>query len=98
MRIRFDMEPLEYGPLTVVIVLRVESESRNRIIGIVVDAVYDVYNIPGEQIKPSPDFGSLADTDFITGLASVEEKMIIVLDVDRMLNFRQLAAMDELTD
>jgi len=92
MRMRFDMEPLEYGPLTVVIVLRVETEGGNRIVGIVVDAVSDVYNIPQEQIKPSPDFGSLVETDFIVGLASVEEKMVIVLDVDSMLDFRQLAA------
>lgn len=96
MRMRFGMEPLEYGPLTVVIVLRVEAETRSRIMGIVVDAVSDVYNIPEEQINPSPDFGGQVDTGFINGLASVEEKMVIVLDVDRMLDFNELAAIGKL--
>ncbi len=96
MRLRFGLPPLEYGPLTVVIVLRVESGSRTRIMGIVVDAVSDVYNLPEERIRPAPDFGGAVESEFITGLAGVEDKMVIVLDVDRLLNSRELAVMDAL--
>ena len=96
MRLRFGLPPLEYGPLTVVIVLRVESGSRTRIMGIVVDAVSDVYNLPEERIRPAPDLGGAVESEFITGLAGVEDKMVIVLDVDRLLNSRELAVMDAL--
>ena len=96
MRLRFGLPPLEYGPLTVVIVLRVESGSRTRIMGIVVDAVSDVYNLPEDRIRPAPDFGGTVESEFITGLAGVEDKMVIVLDVDRLLNSRELAVMDAL--
>ena len=60
--------------------------------GIVVDGVSDVYNMPDEQIKPSPDFGTAVETDFVRGLASVNDKMVIILEIDHMLNSRELKA------
>ncbi len=98
MRIRFGLEKLEYGPLTVVIVLKVDSDEKNRVIGIVVDGVSDVYNVPEEEIKPSPDFGSAVDTEFVQGLATIDEKMVIVLDIDQMFNSGDLEIMDSCVD
>ena len=95
MRSRFHLEELEYGPTTVVIVLKVNSDDKSRIMGIVVDGVSDVYNMPDEEIKPSPDFGSAVDTDFVKGLATVNEKMVIVLDIDHMCNSDELSDIDE---
>jgi purine-binding chemotaxis protein CheW len=93
LRLRFNLEQLEYGPTTVVIMLKVRSEGKqSRTMGIVVDGVSDVYNMPDEQIKPSPDFGTAVETDFVKGLASVNEKMVIILDIDHMLNSRELKA------
>lgn len=86
LRIRFGMEPMEYGPTTVVIVLRVEAEGRTRDMGIVVDAVSDTYNVKEEDMKEPPDFGSVISIDFVKGLATVDEKMLILLDVDHLLN------------
>jgi len=97
MRVRFSLEELEYGPTTVVIVLKVESDDKSRIMGIVVDGVSDVYNMPDEEIKPSPDFGSAVDTDFVKGLATVNEKMVIVLDIDHMCNSDELSNIDSAT-
>jgi purine-binding chemotaxis protein CheW len=95
LRLRFGLEQLEYGPTTVVIVLRVMSDDeRSRIMGIVVDGVSDVYNMPKENIKPSPDFGTAVDTAFVKGLATVDEKMVIMLDIDHMLNAKELAIID----
>lgn len=94
MRVRFNLEDLEYGPTTVVIVLKVNSDDKSRIMGIVVDGVSDVYNMPDEEIKPSPDFGSAVDTDFVKGLATVNEKMVIVLDIDHMCNSNELSDID----
>lgn len=91
LRLRFDLEQLEYGPTTVVIMLKVMTEGKqSRTMGIVVDGVSDVYNMPDEEIKPSPDFGSAVETDFVRGLATVNEKMVIILDIDEMLSSREL--------
>ncbi len=91
LRLRFSLESIDYGPTTVVIVLRVELEGRSRIMGIIVDAVSDVYNVPEEGMKPPPDFGALVDTEYVSGLMSVDEKMVIALDIDRLLNADELA-------
>ena len=84
------MDRIDYGPTTVVIVLRVESEGRDRIMGIVVDAVSDVYAVPTEELRPSPDFGGNVNVEFVRGLATVDEKMVIILNIDKLLNSDEL--------
>jgi len=98
MRIRFNLEQLEYGKTTVVIVLKVLSEDGERIMGVVVDGVSDVYNMLDEDIKASPDFGSAVDTAFVKGLATVNEKMVIILDIDHMLNSNELTEVDSVIE
>jgi len=82
----FGMKAIEYGPLTVVLVLQVTSERGKREVGIVVDAVSDVYSLDESQVKPAPDMGAAINIDFIKGLASIDEKMVILLNIDRLLN------------
>jgi len=94
LRRRFNLDLLEYGATTVVIVLRVESETRSRIMGIVVDAVSDVYNVPTDEMKPPPDFGTAISIEFVRGLASVDDKMVIMLDIDKLLNSNELKVVD----
>lgn len=95
MRLRFRLESKDYDATTVVVVLRVKNEKGNdRTMGVVVDAVSDVYNVPLRDIKPSPDFGMAVDTEFVNGLATVDEKMVIVLNIDHMLNADELEAVD----
>jgi purine-binding chemotaxis protein CheW len=65
--------------------------------GVVVDAVSDVYDVSENELKPPPDFGSVISTEFVKGLATVEEKMVIVLDVDKLLNSQELAIVDNLS-
>ena len=99
LRIRFSMEQLEYGPTTVVIVLKVMSgDDTSRIMGIVVDGVSDVYNVKNEEINAAPDFGEGVDSSFVSGLATVEEKMVIILDVDHMLNSNELAKVNKISE
>ena len=99
LRLRFNLQHLAYGPTTVVIMLKVlNADDKSRIMGIVVDGVSDVYNMPEDDIKASPDFGAAVDTAFIRGLATVNEKMVIVLDIDHMLNSRELAMLDSATE
>lgn len=92
LRMRFNMEQIAYGPTTVVIVLKVEGEGRDRIMGIVVDAVSDVYAVPSEELRPAPDFGGNVRVEFVRGLATVDEKMVIILNIDKLLNADDLEA------
>jgi len=99
LRIRFSMDQLEYGPTTVVIVLKVVAgDDSSRIMGIVVDGVSDVYNVKSDEINAAPDFGEGVDSSFVKGLATVEEKMVIILDIDHMLNSNELAKVNKISD
>jgi len=97
LRQRFEMERLEHGPTTVVVVLRVHSGNRERIMGVVVDAVSDVYNIPEEDFRPAPKNGNAAIMESVRSLATVNEKMVIVLDIDHLLNSGELSVLDSIT-
>ncbi len=96
LRERFGIATIDYGPTTVVIVLRVEGAEKERIMGIVVDAVSDVYNVKEGEMKPAPDFGSVGSIDFVRGLVTIDEKMIITLEIDQMLSDQEIGvALDE---
>lgn len=91
LRERFSLEPQTYGPTTVNIVLRVSGDDgRERVVGIVVDAVSDVYALAPDQIQPPPDFGTSVAVDSIAGLATVDDKMLILLDASRLLDTGEL--------
>ena len=86
LRCRFELEKVEYNNMTVVIVLKTMSGDTEKTIGFVVDAVSDVYNVTDEQLKPSPDFGNAVSTEFVRGLATIDEKMLILLDIDHLID------------
>ncbi|OQW94633.1 MAG: chemotaxis protein CheW [Beggiatoa sp. IS2] len=94
LRLRFGLAHLEYGQMTVVVVVKVVSGPRERIMGIVVDAVSDVYDVSEQDIKPPPEFGTIINIEFVKGLVGVGDKMVIVLDIDRLLNSAELAIAD----
>src|SRR5262245_43003692 len=85
MRMRFNLERAEYTPLTVIIVLSVESPLGRRDIGVVVDGVSDVIDVAAAGIKPSPELGAQVNTEFIEGLAAVSGRMVMLLDIDRLI-------------
>ena len=86
MRIKFNLGNVTYNELTVVIILNVA----NRVVGIVVDGVSDVITLSAEQLKPAPEFSSSLDTQYITGLGTVDERMIIVMDIERLMTSRDM--------
>lgn len=99
LRQRFALEAVEYSAITVVIVLKVEGEDGNsRVMGIVVDAVSDVYNFSQTDMKDPPDFGQQVNTEFIKGLVTVDEKMIILLNIDKLLSVNDIPNLKEVTD
>ncbi len=94
MRKRFGLDSIEYGPTTVVIVVRMAHDDQQRTVGLVVDAVADVYRLDGETIQAAPDMGDNRRTEFVNGLATVDEKMVILLDVDRLLDLNDIAPVE----
>jgi purine-binding chemotaxis protein CheW len=94
LRKRFALESSDFGPTTVVIVVKVMGERGERTVGMVVDAVCEVYNVAADDLKAPPEVGSSVDTTFVKGLATVESKMIILLDIDRLINASVLDGLD----
>lgn len=86
LRLRFGQPALDYDEQTVTIILRQQSQTRTMVVGIVVDAVSEVYKFTSQSIRRAPAFGNNIDSCFLKGLASVEEKLIILLDSDSLLN------------
>lgn len=86
LRRRFNMPKTEFDKTTVVVVVKVSFSGRDRTIGMVVDAVSEVYNLSDEMIMPSPDLGGTINDEYVKGLATFEEKMIILLDIDYLVN------------
>jgi purine-binding chemotaxis protein CheW len=75
----------------VVVVLKVINGNGSRIMGIVVDAVSEVYNVAQQDLKPAPEFGGAVRVDFVRGLATVDRKMVIILAIDELLNSDAMA-------
>ena len=84
LRKRFRLPEIPYSATTVVIVLKVEAADRTRIVGVVVDAVSDVYTVAPADQKAPPDVAGAA-SEFVSGLATVGDKLVIVLDIDTLL-------------
>ena len=91
LRIKFAVGAAEYTPFTVVIILNI----RGRVDGMVVDDVSDVISLGPEQIRPAPDFASSVDTAYITGLGALGERMLIVVDIERLMLSSEMALVDE---
>jgi len=94
MRNRFNLEKMEYSPTTVIIVLSVEDAHRSRDIGVIVDAVSDVLNVNNEDIKEPPEFGNNISVEFISGLTVSGQKMVMILDIDKMLLNQEMKMID----
>ena len=103
LRNRFGLEHKAYGPTTVVIIVKVMANGKERVLGIVVDAVSEVYDIRNEDTQPPPDMDGAISVDYVTGLATMEKKMVILLDINRLIHegilskHKEKEASDEVT-
>ncbi len=75
---------------SVVVVLRVDHADRSRVIGVVVDAVSDVYSIGNRYLSPPPNFGDSVVVECVAGMATLGEKMVILLDADSIVAFGEI--------
>jgi purine-binding chemotaxis protein CheW len=82
MRLKFNCAQAEYDSFTVVIILSL----RNRVVGIVVDSVSDVMELPSDSIQDAPEVDSVIDSDSVVGLGSLTDRMLILLDIEKLMS------------
>mgnify|MGYP001205208346 FL=1 len=88
LRKKFGMPEEAYTTFTVIVVVRVQGQ----VMGFIVDAVSDVLTVTGADIQPTPDLQGQVDTSFLTGLAKAGEKLVILLDIDKVLTTAERVA------
>jgi purine-binding chemotaxis protein CheW len=93
LRIKFNLGKVDYDQFTVVIILNLGS----RVVGIVVDSVSDVLSLTAEQIKVAPTLSAALDTRYILGLGTVDERMLILVDIEKLMSSNEMALVDEAT-
>jgi purine-binding chemotaxis protein CheW len=94
LRVKFRLAETKYDEFTVVIILNIAS----RVVGVVVDSVSDVLSLDPEAIRPTPEFASATfDTKYITGLANLEDGMLIMLDIEKLMTSSDMALVDAVT-
>ena len=91
MRIKFNLGTPSYDQFTVVIILNLAS----RVMGMVVDSVSDVITLSPEQVKPAPEMGSVLDTDYLIGLGTLDERMLILVDIDKLMSSVEMGLVAE---
>lgn len=95
LRERFAKPVLAYNEQTVTIILTNNDKANPMVVGIVVDAVSEVYKFSNQNMSKAPEFGSSIDRCFLKGLASIDDKLIILLDSHRLLNQEELYRVEE---
>ena len=90
LRLKLSCETADYNDFTVVIVLNV----RGRVVGAVVDSVSDVLELNQDSIRPAPDMASAVDTSFITGISTVNERMLILMDIEALMASADMGLFD----
>ena len=91
MRIKFNLGTPTYDAFTVVIILNIGG----RVMGMVVDSVSDVITLKPEQIKPAPPMGSVLDTEYLMGLGTLDTRMLILIDLDRLMSSDEMGLIEK---
>ncbi|WDZ94588.1 chemotaxis protein CheW [Herbaspirillum sp. WKF16] len=92
MRIKFQLGEPTYDQFTVVIILNIGG----RVVGMVVDSVSDVITLTQEQIKPAPEMGTTFDSDYLIGLGTLEQRMLILVDIDKLMSSAEMGLIEKL--
>jgi purine-binding chemotaxis protein CheW len=91
LRIKFRLSEIRYDATTIVIILNIKK----KMIGIVVDSVSDVIAVLAEDIREAPRFGATINTEFISGMTTVEGRMLIVVDIERLMSSEDLQLLEQ---
>ncbi len=93
MRIKFNLGTPVYDQFTVVIILNIGG----RIMGMVVDSVSDVTTLSPDQIKPAPEMGTAFNSDYMIGLGTIDERMLILMDIDKLMSSGEMGLIENLS-
>jgi len=90
MRIKFNLGTPTYDQFTVVIILNIAG----RVVGMVVDSVSDVITLSADQVKPAPEMGTALNTDYLIGLGTVDQRMLILVDIDKLMSSAEMGLLE----
>ena len=91
MRIKFKLGEPTYDQFTVVIILNILG----RVVGIVVDSVSDVITLSQEQVKAAPDMGAGLNSNYLIGLGTLDERMLILIDIDKLMSSADMGLIEK---
>lgn len=91
MRIKFNLGVPTYDQLTVVIILNING----RVVGMVVDSVSDVMTLLPSQVRPAPEMGTTFSSDYLIGLGTLEERMLILVDINKLMSSPEMGLTDQ---
>jgi len=92
LRARFNLPPRSYDTFSVIIVI----EANGKIVGLTVDQVSDIINIPNEKIHPAPEFSAQKNTRYLTAMGKLGERLVLILDLDKIMDLRDQEQLEEL--
>ena len=92
MRIKFNLGEPTYDQFTVVIILNISG----RVMGMVVDSVSDVITLTADQVKPAPEMGTAFNTDYLIGLGTLDERMLILIDIDKLMSSAEMGLIEKI--
>ncbi|MBV6272253.1 chemotaxis protein CheW [Alcaligenaceae bacterium CGII-47] len=90
LRMKFNLAKVEYTEQTVVVILNIQS----RVIGVVVDGVSDVLILKASQIRATPELGSAISTEYLTGIGTIDERMLILVDIEKLLDSEDIGLIE----
>ncbi|HYG42941.1 MAG TPA: chemotaxis protein CheW [Bordetella sp.] len=91
LRIKFKLGSVEYNEQTVVIILNLD----HRVVGIVVDGVSDVLMLNAGQVRAAPEFGASLSTEYLTGLGTIDDRMLILVDIEKLMTSEEMALVEK---
>lgn len=91
LRLKFNLGDAAFTSFTAVVILNVAD----RVVGVVVDSVSDVVHLQIDQIKPPPQFSSILDVEFIAGLTSIDDRMVIIMDIEALMSGQDMALVEQ---
>jgi purine-binding chemotaxis protein CheW len=94
MRIKFNLSQVNYDSFTVVIVLNIGKQ----VVGMVVDSVSDVISLAPEQLRPVPEFSSTLDSDHLLAIGSVDKRMLILLDIEKLMSASDMGLVSDVVN
>ena len=95
LRLRFGIEGIDYNDRTCIIVVEIQGTETTTRMGVIVDAVSEVLNVREDEIESAPSFGAHVRTDYILGMANMEESVKILLDIDRVFDPQEIAVLKQ---